>query len=508
MPDFLTPFGPFHMVMLHLPIGALTAIWFLEIMLSNNGAKHKNPAIGLLHLFLVLSTGLTIALGLSYETLGQYGDEIEAHELWGFIFGGGVLLTYGCYWTHRLAHKQGTKLCYLFSLLSTTIAMIVASHLGGELIHGKGFLSKPFQPQRVRTVVPTQTTATPVTVTTTEPEAERPPTPEPETAAALAPTPKAIVADEMDSMAPMMDAMSGGAIDPMSGTMMDSMAIAPPMPTPTKADPRITLFEASQAIFKRHCYHCHGATKQKGRYRLDNQHSIRLAGKSGLAAIIPGKVEHSELMHRMRLPRTDDDVMPPAEKDPVSAEDIETVRQWIEQGAYWPDDKELRSAPGDYIKVGDTHTDEWIEQMNTTGAKAEYNAWGDHSLRVDLGVVDPTQLDPALQQLTQIRDKVTWLDCSQLTLPAGFFAHLATLTKLQRLHLDGTDITDAQLKQLSPLTELTYLNLYNTQISDAGLTALEQCSKLQKVFLSQTRVTQAGITKLKQATPTLEIIHH
>ena len=60
MPEFLLPFGPFHMVMLHLPIGALTAIWFVEFLLENKGDKHKNQAIGLLHLLLLLSCALTI----------------------------------------------------------------------------------------------------------------------------------------------------------------------------------------------------------------------------------------------------------------------------------------------------------------------------------------------------------------------------------------------------------------------------------------------------------------
>ena len=500
MPDFLTPFGPFHMVLLHLPIGALAALWFLEIMLSNDGAKHKNPAIGLLHLFLVLSTGLTIALGLAYETLGQYGDEIDAHELWGFIFGGTVLLTYGCYWAHRLAHKQGTKLCYLFSLLSATIAMLIAGHLGGELIHGKGFLTKPFQPERVRTVAPAQTTQTPAIVTTTEPEADTPPAPEPVTAPAPAPTPEPTVENEVDSMEPMMDAMSGA--------MMDSTTAVTPMPQSNKADPRIALFESSQAIFKRHCYNCHGATKQKGDYRLDSKHSINQGGKSGFAAITPGKVEDSELMYRILLPRDDDDVMPPEEKDPVSSKDIETVRQWIEQGAYWPDDSELSNTPSEYIKIGDTNTDEWIEQINTTGVKAEYNAWGDESIRVDLGVVEAGQLDQALQQLTEATDKLTWLDCSQLTLPTDFFDQLTQFSKLQRLHLDGTDVTDAQLKQLSQLPELSYLNLYNTQISDAALVTLQDYPSLKKVFVSQTKVSKKGIAQLKQARPDLELIHN
>ena len=83
MPEFLIPFGPFHMVLLHLPIGALTAIWFLEFLLEKNDDKHKNQAIGLLHLLLLLSCGLTVVLGLSYEEFGQYGDEIEQHEFVG-----------------------------------------------------------------------------------------------------------------------------------------------------------------------------------------------------------------------------------------------------------------------------------------------------------------------------------------------------------------------------------------------------------------------------------------
>ncbi|WP_162028122.1 MULTISPECIES: c-type cytochrome domain-containing protein [unclassified Lentimonas] len=507
MPDFLMPFGPFHMVALHLPIGALTAIWFLEIMLSNNGEKHKNPAIGLLHLFLLLSTGLTIALGLSYETLGKYGEEIESHELWGYIFGGGVLLSYCLYWIHRLAGKRGTKLCYMLSLVATTVAMTVAGHLGGELVHGKGFLTKPFKPERVRTVAPAPATEAPVTVTpAAEPEMSVSPdlatTPKP------APTPEPTVDKEMESMEPMMDAMSGEMMNSMSGEMMDSMTAVAPMPTSTKADPRIALFEDTQAIFKRHCYNCHGATKQKGDYRLDSKHSINLAGKSGFAAITPGNVEDSELMYRMLLPRDDDDVMPPEKKDPVSPKDIETVRQWIEQGAYWPDEAELNSAPGEYIKIGDTNTDEWIEQINSTGVKAEYNAWGDDSVRVDLGVVEPGQLDQALQQLTQVSDKLTWLDCSQLTLPTDFFDQLAQFTKLQRLHLDGTGVTDAQLKQLSQLPELSYLNLYNTQINDTALATLQEFPSLKKVFVSQTKVTPKGINQLKKARPDLELIYN
>ncbi|MFQ3225500.1 MAG: mono/diheme cytochrome c family protein [Lentimonas sp.] len=495
MPDFLLPFGPFHMLVLHLPIGSLTAIWFLEILLEHKGDKHKNQAIGLLHLLLVLSCGLTITLGLSYETLGDYGSEIDAHELWGYIFGGCAIVTYILYWIHRKLGRLGSKFIYTLSLLTATIAMVITAHLGGELVHGKGFLTKPFKPERSRTVT---TAATEIIQKATKA------TPQQRIVTAAPELSSEEIMEEtaMDevTMDPMMDAMSG--------EIMDAMSVVAPMPTSTDVDPRIALFEASQAIFKRHCYKCHGATKQKGDYRLDNKHSINQDGKSELPAIVPGNVEDSELMYRMLLPRDDDDVMPPEKKDPVSSQDIDTVRQWIEQGAYWPDESELSNALSEYIKTGDTNTDEWIEQINTTGVKAEYNAWGDESIRVDLGVVEPGQIDEVLQQLAHITDQLTWLDCSQLTLPADFFDQLTKFTNLQRLHLDGTDVTDAQLKQLSQLPTLSYLNLYDTQISDAGLASLIDSPSLQKVYLSQTQVTTKGIARLKQARPELELIHN
>ena len=151
MPDFLIPFGPFHMVILHLPIGALTAIWFLEFLLEKNDEKHKNQATGLLHLLLLLSCGLTVVLGLSYEEFGQYGDEIDQHRFWGLIFAGCIVATFLSYWIHRKLGKRSSKLVYMLALVAATITMVMTAHQGGELVHGKGFLSKPFKDEKRRT---------------------------------------------------------------------------------------------------------------------------------------------------------------------------------------------------------------------------------------------------------------------------------------------------------------------------------------------------------------------
>ena len=484
MPDFLIPFGPFHMVLLHLPIGALTAIWFLEFLLEKNDDKHKNQATGLLHLLLLLSCGLTVVLGLSYEEFGQYGDEIEQHEFWGLIFAGCIVATYLCYWIHRKLGKRSSKLFYMLALLAATITMVITAHQGGELVHGKGFLSKPFQEEKRQAVAPT-----PLIDESSKKNTDQ---------ARIVTQPTSTSAPS----APMVDAINGAdRIDPITAP------IAALEQTPQVADPRIALFETSQAIFERNCYKCHGATKQKGGYRLDEQHSINLGGKSKLPAIVPGNVEQSELMYRMLLPHDDDDAMPPEEKDPVSPEDIDLVRQWIEAGAYWPDAAELSAAASDTVKTGDADTDQLIEQISRTGVKAEYNAWGDESIRIDLGVVGPGQLNQAIQQLSGFRNKLTWLDCSELALSSDFFQQLEQCIKLQRLHLNGTDVTDKQLDALSQLADLNYLNLYNTQISDAGLESLHASSSLRKIFLSQTQVTANGITELKKSLPELEVVY-
>jgi len=472
------------MVLLHLPIGALTAIWFLEFLLEKNDDKHKNQATGLLHLLLLLSCGLTVVLGLSYEEFGQYGDEIEQHEFWGLIFAGCIVATYLCYWIHRKLGKRSSKLFYMLALLAATITMVITAHQGGELVHGKGFLSKPFQEEKRQAIAPAPFADESSKENTDQARIVTQPT----STSAL--------------NAPMVDAINGAdRIDPITAP------IAALEQTPQVADPRIALFETSQAIFERNCYKCHGATKQKGGYRLDEQHSINLGGKSKLPAIVPGNVEQSELMYRMLLPHDDDDAMPPEEKDPVSPQDIDLVRQWIEAGAYWPDEAELSAAASDTVKTGDADTDQLIEQISRTGVKAEYNAWGDESIRIDLGVVGPGQLNQAIQQLSGFRNKLTWLDCSELALSSDFFQQLEQCIKLQRLHLNGTDVTDKQLDALSQLADLNYLNLYNTQISDAGLESLHASSSLRKIFLSQTQVTANGITELKKSLPELEVVH-
>ena len=88
-----------------------------------------------------------------------------------------------------------------------------------------------------------------------------------------------------------------------------------------------------QPLFEKHCYECHGPKKQTNNFRLDRR-SRALAG-SVRPNIIPGSSESSRVYRRV-LNGQFGQQMPLEES--LSAEEAETIRQWIDAGAQWPDE--------------------------------------------------------------------------------------------------------------------------------------------------------------------------
>jgi len=89
-------------------------------------------------------------------------------------------------------------------------------------------------------------------------------------------------------------------------------------------------------IFAENCYKCHGETKQKGKLRLDSPAMIRKGGDSGEPLFLVGKSADSHLIKLVA--RTDpDEVMPPQGKgEPLGEAQVNTLRQWIDEGAKLP----------------------------------------------------------------------------------------------------------------------------------------------------------------------------
>ena len=80
-----------------------------------------------------------------------------------------------------------------------------------------------------------------------------------------------------------------------------------------------------QSVFEARCIDCHGSKKQKGDLRLDSL-------KAAASVIEPGESGESELFKRIILPADHEDIMPP-KGDPLSKEQIDGIKAWIDEGA-------------------------------------------------------------------------------------------------------------------------------------------------------------------------------
>ena len=96
--------------------------------------------------------------------------------------------------------------------------------------------------------------------------------------------------------------------------------------------------EAVAPIFERHCLGCHSESKRKGKLSMASRAALLKGGRKG-AVIVPGDPGASRLLELVAA--KDDKVRMPKKRKPLPAAEVETLRRWIEEGAPWPDGREL-----------------------------------------------------------------------------------------------------------------------------------------------------------------------
>lgn len=94
----------------------------------------------------------------------------------------------------------------------------------------------------------------------------------------------------------------------------------------------VTFAKDIRPIFEKSCVQCHGAEKQKGKYRVDTLEAALKGGGSG-EVIIKGASAKSPLV--LAVARLDpDSAMPPDGKiEPLTSAQVGLIRAWIDRGA-------------------------------------------------------------------------------------------------------------------------------------------------------------------------------
>ena len=89
-------------------------------------------------------------------------------------------------------------------------------------------------------------------------------------------------------------------------------------------------------VLSEHCYQCHGPDQKarKADLRLDRKEDA-LRDRPGGAAIVPGKVEESELIRRITSGDPEEVMPPPNARKRLDAKHIALLRRWIAEGAKW-----------------------------------------------------------------------------------------------------------------------------------------------------------------------------
>ncbi|QDT34841.1 DUF1553 domain-containing protein [Thalassoglobus polymorphus] len=102
----------------------------------------------------------------------------------------------------------------------------------------------------------------------------------------------------------------------------------------------VPTFESSgvAAILSRRCLSCHNDSERKGDFSLQSAKSLADSGM-----VISGDPESS---HLLSVIQTQDGQAPrmPKAADPLTEKEIEAIKQWIQQGAHWPEAFELKAA--------------------------------------------------------------------------------------------------------------------------------------------------------------------
>ncbi len=101
------------------------------------------------------------------------------------------------------------------------------------------------------------------------------------------------------------------------------------------AGPKLEYNRDIRPILANNCFKCHGpdARERKAGLRLDVREEALKPAESGRTPIVPGKPGGSGLVARITSARADRVMPPPESNKSLTAEQKETLRRWIEEGA-------------------------------------------------------------------------------------------------------------------------------------------------------------------------------
>lgn len=142
--------SPFHMVILHLPIGFLLLVSAIEILTWRKPSPERREVIQLGMSLGVVATALTMLFGYLRASDGGYDElTLSHHRGWGIAAGSLILVAWGLHRAILQDPAPGGLIAFRTLLFTGFICLAVTGHHGGSLTHGTTLLTE-HAPQSVR----------------------------------------------------------------------------------------------------------------------------------------------------------------------------------------------------------------------------------------------------------------------------------------------------------------------------------------------------------------------
>lgn len=435
-PEWVLFMGRFHVVLLHLPIGLLVVLAFLELLARNPRHKAAGGATGYILALAVPAVVFTALCGWWLSLAGGYDVRLLQWHFWTGI-GSAVALSLAA-----VLHFLGLKKLYRGVLLATLALVLAAGHLGGSLTHGSDYLVR-YAPGPLRRLGGADE-------------------PEPATATgdrAAQPAYAAVVHPILDKYC----VSCHGPEKVKGGLRLDSLE---GVRKGGENGPLIVAGKARQSELVKRI-----------RLPLESDDHMPPDGKPQptaddvallawwIDAGAPGdtvlsQVPRPEPIQKILAGRLG--AIAPVATEPVAQSSARPLAE------IKPVADKLAGELGVSI-LPLAQTEPWLQ--------------------CSAAIAGPAFGDEQLAKLQPLASNLRWLDLSGTSITDTGAVHFAAMTNLTRLYLQRTAITDTGLARLEGLRELAYLNLYGTGVSDEGLQHLEDLPQLRQLYLWQTRVS-------------------
>jgi WD40 repeat protein len=106
-----------------------------------------------------------------------------------------------------------------------------------------------------------------------------------------------------------------------------------PAPKTTPTSPEVSYYRTVRPIFQQNCQGCHQPARAQGGYVMIGHDQLLKPGNSDEPPIVAGQPEHSLLVRQITAHDGKGPAMPKG-KGPLSDHDVDSIRQWIRQGAH------------------------------------------------------------------------------------------------------------------------------------------------------------------------------